>query len=380
MEEKGVPSIAIVSQRLLGHFLPALTLGNELAKHGYEIHMLTHTSHQEMVRERGLLFQNINWDKFPDEFITEMMLEIKEFFEKHRVDLLVCDSTLAGPAYISEMMNIPYVSFQTTVPWPDSLLPGKYLVNMRLRKNYRDKLNSIRRSFGLDDIQDEQRTRGDLAGLSKDLHLVMVFPELAGSEIEKMPSSGVFVGPCLSFFNKAKVTKPQGNTVVVCTSSMNRIEYRTIINNYVRAVLESLHVNPNYHIWVLNHEPEYEPPSGNIKWFNEYPTHSKYFPVSDIIVTHGGCGTLQAAIHYGVPMLIIPLGGDHDLLADRCKKLGIAEIISPNEISVQKIGKVIDGMISSSFYHENAKKLAKKVHQYNPVQVAAQQIINFLMR
>lgn len=71
----------------------------------------------------------------------------------------------------------------------------------------------------------------------------------------------------------------------------------------------------------------------NIYWIKDVPIHDYLLPQVNYVVTHGGCGTLQNVIKYGKPMIIIPLGDDHEIWADLCNQLGISETILPSQLN-----------------------------------------------
>jgi sterol 3beta-glucosyltransferase len=52
--------------------------------------------------------------------------------------------------------------------------------------------------------------------------------------------------------------------------------------------------------------------------------HSRLFTKCDIVVHHGGAGTVATSLRAGVPMVIIPRIFDQYYWADRCSKLGLA--------------------------------------------------------
>jgi UDP:flavonoid glycosyltransferase YjiC (YdhE family) len=50
-------------------------------------------------------------------------------------------------------------------------------------------------------------------------------------------------------------------------------------------------------------------------------------PHCDLVVSHGGSGSVLGALTHGVPMVLLPLGADQPLNAARCETLGVARIL-----------------------------------------------------
>jgi len=45
------------------------------------------------------------------------------------------------------------------------------------------------------------------------------------------------------------------------------------------------------------------------------------------VLTHGGSGTVMAALTHGLPMVIVPIMADQPENAERCAALGVAQVI-----------------------------------------------------
>jgi len=52
-------------------------------------------------------------------------------------------------------------------------------------------------------------------------------------------------------------------------------------------------------------------------------------PHCSLIVSHAGSGSVSGALRYGLPSVLIPMGADQPLNADRCRALGIARVLDP---------------------------------------------------
>jgi MGT family glycosyltransferase len=55
------------------------------------------------------------------------------------------------------------------------------------------------------------------------------------------------------------------------------------------------------------------------------------FPRCAALVTHGGFNSTMEALGAGVPLVVIPMAGDHPYCAQRCAELGVGRAIRPGE-------------------------------------------------
>lgn len=301
-----------------------------------------------MLNEMDFKFSEVGWGMYPNRFIEEFTNELLCLFRKDPPDLILSDSSLPAPAFAAERLNIPWVSIQTTLPVPDHLLPGGPHVQKKLQRNYQNYLNETRDKLGLN-VLPLDRVRGDLAGLSDRLHLITVLPELVHSG-ETFPASSEFIGPCLPSGTESRTFEkdPSRPLILVCTSSIKDPHPKQLCREYAQAAIEAFG-KKEVQVVICSNEasPEKLPP--NIHWVNTYPNHDFYMPVADIVITHGGCGTLQKGLLLGKPMLIVPLGGDHNVLAQRCKDLGVAEVLPPDFISPVNIGELTKQLLKPTF-------------------------------
>ncbi len=408
--------IAIVSQWLLGHIVPALGVGAELAGRGHEVCVLSPPAFQHLVEQAGLTYIEVTRGKYPHKFMAETLREMHAALKAVQADIVVCDSALSAPAYVAEKNGMRWISYQTSPYWPDYLVPGVPAVNERLRALYAKELDELRAGYGLPPISDPMRTRGDLAGISPYLHLMMFLEALLPQGIA-LPAASRVVGPCgfepptaanhgrspvagagagraalgsaaaaaaaeqaadpgrvaasalsavegerlasgsaLSAAETGPIVSDRGPAassrhwriasrrphLVICTSSADKPGYRQITRNYVAGALQAFS-GSEIDLTVLAHLPyaEETPLPANVQWLTEYPNHHLVFPRADLILTHGGCGTLQKAVQYGVPMIIIPLGADHILVARQCEALGLARVLEPERIDAEMLRRIV---------------------------------------
>jgi UDP:flavonoid glycosyltransferase YjiC (YdhE family) len=56
---------------------------------------------------------------------------------------------------------------------------------------------------------------------------------------------------------------------------------------------------------------------------------AEVLPHCRLMVSHGGSGSVLAALAYGLPSVLLPIGADQPWNADRCETLGVAQVLDP---------------------------------------------------
>ncbi len=78
---------------------------------------------------------------------------------------------------------------------------------------------------------------------------------------------------------------------------------------------------------------------------------------SDVVVSHGGSGTVVAALALGLPQVLLPMGADQPLNADRCTALGIAVALDAMTSTPTEIAGATYMVLSDPSYRANVGPL-----------------------
>lgn len=92
-----------------------------------------------------------------------------------------------------------------------------------------------------------------------------------------------------------------------------------------------------------------------------YVPQSLLFPRCDLVVTHGGSGTLMAALSHGLPLVIIPIGADQPDNAARVADLGLGRVIGPGERTPEAIGDAVRVVLNDPVYRERARQVRTEI-------------------
>lgn len=312
-----------------GHLFPLIALGLALRARGHTVHIQSWRRWQGTVERLGLGF--LPAPEYPDLAGGPLALG---FYEAARrataptvaqlreleAELVVADILTLAPALAAELCGLP---FATVIPHPYPLPhPGHPPFSVGARhprgrvgaalwrlaeppvrrglERGRDDLNGIRRELGLP-------PRPDLhGGLSDRLVLVATFPQLEYPR--SWPDHVHVVGPLIWEPPSEPVGEPpgEGPLVLVAPSTSQDRGHRLL-----RAALSGLAGAELRVLATWNGRPPSAPlpAPGNalvVGWLSYGETMAK----SQLVICHGGHGTLARALALGRPVLSCPVAGD----------------------------------------------------------------------
>jgi UDP:flavonoid glycosyltransferase YjiC (YdhE family) len=92
-----------------------------------------------------------------------------------------------------------------------------------------------------------------------------------------------------------------------------------------------------------------------------YVPHSLVMSQAALVVTHGGHGTVMAALRAGVPLLCLPLVADQPFIAGRVHQAGAGRCLPPTA-EVETIRAAVLDALESPSYRTTAGELARAIH------------------
>ena len=97
-----------------------------------------------------------------------------------------------------------------------------------------------------------------------------------------------------------------------------------------------------------------QPPNVHIE---RYIPQSQLFTHCDLVLTHGGSGTVLTALGHGLPMVIVPVSADQPDNARRCEQIAVARVIPPDNRTPDAFRNAVRDVLSDSTYRRNAERL-----------------------
>jgi UDP:flavonoid glycosyltransferase YjiC (YdhE family) len=311
-----------------GHAFPAIALARALRGRGHRVVVETWERWRSAVEGEGLEFAAAQeYKTFPPPppgsgegpSPADAARALAPLLDDLRPDVVVSDILTLAPSLAAEVAGVrratliphvypvhepglPFFAFGAQPPrtpvgralWKGALP----LLTAGLRRGRRE-LNEMRAALGLRPL--------DLfhGGISSDLVLVATFPQL---EYPRRWPAGVHVtGPMGFELAHPDVEVPEGDgpMVVVAPSTAQDPDGRL-----VRVALEALADEPVRVLATTNRPGEELPEAPANAVVVEWLSYSQAMPLADLVISHGGHGTVCRALGAGVPVVCCPAMGD----------------------------------------------------------------------
>ncbi|GAA0533935.1 glycosyl transferase [Saccharopolyspora subtropica] len=108
---------------------------------------------------------------------------------------------------------------------------------------------------------------------------------------------------------------------------------------------------------------------GNVRSVDFLPL-SSFLPTCSLIVHHGGSGTTAAALHYGVPQLVLPAFADNPMSARRVVDRGVGLSHDPATVDVAGVRNAVRRLLAEPAFRAAAREVsAEMATQPSPASV-----------
>jgi UDP:flavonoid glycosyltransferase YjiC (YdhE family) len=226
----------------------------------------------------------------------------------------------------------------------------------------RGELNETRRRLGLGPLD---RVHG---GISTALALVATFPQLEYPRLAELPSTHV-IGPLLWEPPFGEVPLPPGDAplVLVAPSTSQDPSHRLL-----RAALAGLADAPVRVLASTNRRPlagavDVPPNARLVDWVS----YSRTMPRCDVVVCHGGHGTVARALASGCAVVAVPAAGDMNENAARVDWAGVGVRVPRRLCNPSAVRLAVQRALRSSTLRPRARELAEWSAQHDAAAQAA---------
>ena len=374
-----------------GHAFPVLALGERLAARGHRVVLQTWERWREPVLAGGMEFVAApEYHVFPTrrrplkpyQAVVRAAGETRPLVAELAPDAVVADILTLAPALAGELEGVPVATLVPHV-FPAGA-PGfpPYSMGARLPRTAagralwrglervtagglqrgREELNQTRARLGLAPLDDVH------GGISRRLCLVATFPQLEYPR--PWPSWAHVVGPLPWELPFGDVELPPGDSplVLVAPSTSQDRDHRLL-----RAALEGLRDAPVRVLGTTNRRPPREPIAvpGNARLV-DWLSYSRTMPRCDVVVCHGGHGTVARALAGGCAVVAVPAGGDMNENAARVAWAGVGVRVPPRLTTPRAIALAVERCLSDPGLRTRARALAAWAETHDPPTRAAE--------
>jgi UDP:flavonoid glycosyltransferase YjiC (YdhE family) len=375
-----------------GHAFPLIALGNALVARGHEVVLQTWSRWEPDVRAAGMAFEPApEYHVFPTrerplkpyEAVVRATRQTRPLVAELRPHAVVADILTLAPALAAELEGVPVAS---VIPHTDPrMAPGwpPYSIGARLPRtpvgrrmwsatsrltnagleHGRRELNETRRRLGLGPLD---RVHG---GISEALALVATFPALEYPRMVALPATHV-VGPLLWEPPAEDAQLPPGDDplVLVAPSTSQDPSHQLL-----RATLRGLAGLPVRVLAAWNRRPLVEPvdvpPNARLV---DWLSYARTMPLCDVVVTHGGHGTLARALASGCTVVVVPAAGDMNESAARIDWAGVGVRVPRRLCTPGPVRLAVERALSEPHIRERAGELAAWWRSHDPPTRAAE--------
>jgi UDP:flavonoid glycosyltransferase YjiC (YdhE family) len=330
-----------------GHAFPMIALGGALVERGHTVALDTWQKWREPVEAAGMTFmQAPEYQVFPTRekplkpyaAAVRAAQEIRPVVHDFAPDIAVADILTPAPALAAELESVPLA---TLVPHVHPFMaPGHpvYSIGARLPRTPvgaalwtwanrhivqrslaegRDEYNETRRRLGLGPLPWVH------TALSRELTLVGTLPQLEYPR--RWEPWARIVGPLQWEPPSERIEPPAGDGPVVLVAPSTSQDPEHVL---LRAALDGLADAPVRVIASFNGREPAEPipvPANAVlvPWLS----YAKTMPLCDVVVLHGGHGTLVRALSAGCSVVVCPVAGDMNENASRVDWAGVGKRI-----------------------------------------------------
>jgi UDP:flavonoid glycosyltransferase YjiC (YdhE family) len=374
-----------------GHAFPAIALARELGRRGHEVLVETWERWREPVEAEGLSFTGAQeYTVYPPpgpdtpdgQTAAAAARALARLMEGFEPDLVVSDILTLAPTLAAEVAGVPHATLiphvypvqQPGMPLyslglrPPRTAVGRLgwratgpLLGMGLRRG-RDELNETRARLGLGPVE---RFHG---GISELLAIVATFPQLEYPR--EWPAHVRVTGPLFFELPGEGIQIPEGDEplVLVAPSTSQDPECELL-----RVALDAMADEPVRVLATTNrHRPDrpIEVPANAelVDWM----LYSQAMAAADVVICHGGHGTVARALAAGKPLLVCPSVGDMGENAARVAWSGTGLSVPRRLLSRQGIRLATRRLLREEGFRAKAQSLAEWSQGHDGAAAAAE--------
>lgn len=403
--------LGLICPELTGHLNPMTTLGRELLRRGHRVTVLTRPDGRRKAEAAGLGFAPISADDFPEgslqaeqetlgrlsglpaiRFTAELLRRgaasilrsAPDVVSREKIDALVVDQVARAGGTVADQLGLPHVIVCNALAMnpdpqvPAGVLPWSYREGAlgRWRNAVGDRLLSWLGRSLVGEI-DNHRARLGLPRLPAGLCACSGLAEIAQQPAffdfprRALPANFHYTAPWHDAYSGEPIPFPweklDGRPLIYASMGtlQNRLEFTF---STIAAACDGLDAQ-----LVISLGSRSQDAAGLAAKFAGTPIVVSFAPQLELLkraalsITHAGLNTALESLGVGLPMVAIPITNDQPGVASRLQWLGVAEVVQPGRLSVERLRAAITRVLSDPSYREKARRLQKEIHRVQGV-------------
>jgi UDP:flavonoid glycosyltransferase YjiC (YdhE family) len=284
-------------------------------------------------------------DAYAGRFARAAMQRLERLNDEWRPHLVVCDEVDFGSMIEAERLGLPHATVLVTAA--GSFLRADVLA---------EPLNALRVEHGLPPDP-------DLAMIGRDI-VLSPFPPSFRDPSAPLPPTAVSIRPAAASAAAGETFdwiphRSDWPTVYVTLGTVFNRESGDLFAR-VLAGLRDLSIN----VVVTTGrdlDPDLLGPQPRNVRIERYIPQSTLLPLCDLVVNHGGSGSVIGSVAHGVPMVVLPMGADQPLNAARCEALGVGRALDVVTATPSSIAQAATAVLNRPAYRLAAEGIRDEI-------------------
>lgn len=258
-------------------------------------------------------------------------------------DLIVCDEVDFGSMIAAERLGLPHVTVLVTATGsfvrPDVVSPP---------------LDDLRAEHGLPPDPDLRMQGRHL--------LVSPFPPSFRDPVFPLPTAAVSIRPASIGSDDASAWLPRSPGRPTVYFTLGTV-FNTESGDLFQRVLLALRELPIEAVVTVGRDvdPDGFGPQPPHVHLERYIPQAALLPHCDLVINHGGSGSVVGALTHGIPMVLIPMGADQSLNAIRCEQLGVGVALDAVHATPLSIREAAATVMETPNFRIRAKGIREEI-------------------
>lgn len=343
----------------LGHFQPLIPLASAVAAAGHAVAFAAGPAQRQAIEAAGFTAFAVGGgdDDVPERrplLVPDREREerdLREGFVRHgaahrlplyldlfgewRPDVVVCEETDFGSVLAAEKLGLPYANAQV-------IASGSFVRPAVIG----EAIAELRAEHGLSPDP-------DLVMLHR--HLVLSpFPPSFRDPASPLPQTAFPIRPPVG--PRARSDAP---TVYFTLGTVFNTESGDLFAR-VLAGLSDLPVDVVATVGRHIDPAEFGPRRPGVR-IARYLPQSEVLPRCDLVISHGGSGSVIGALAHGLPTVLLPIGADQPNNAEQCVRLGVGKELDPVTITPQGVRAAVTEVLGDPGYRRAAERVREEM-------------------
>lgn len=282
---------------------------------------------------------------FADRITRARMAGALEVIGGWQPDLLVCDEVDFGGMIAAERAGLPHATVLT-------LASGSFV----RAETVAGPLDAIRAEHGLPP---------DPALAMPARHLVVSpFPPSFRDPAFPLPANAISIRPGSGYapdeITPAWLSRPSDKPTVYFTLGTIFNQESGDLFGRVLSGLRELEATVVVTVG-RNIDPEGFGPQPDNVHIERYIPQSVLLPHCDLVVNHGGSGSVIGALAHGLPVVVLPMGADQLPNARRCEQLGVGVVLDAVRATPRSVRDAASALLSDAHSREAAERIRDEI-------------------